>query len=234
MAESAPQSTAMQQQLERMRSPTGVHGGGRSPIGQLIKIGPGNGTICTCESFDPATSLYTLSVLGHPKCAMTKVVCDALRLRIVVLDETEYRRAKDRQRKSYGRSFNPRINTMQRFTERARIMTGTMTTMLGNGNHKSGPYVEIPLEGGGSKRQRVGANAPCEHGHQRFACKECGDKEIWEAAALKKKLEESIARAKAGPTLLDEEAKAKRDAILKQKKKEEEAAVAAAAAAAVA
>ena len=46
---------------------------------------------------------------------------------------------------------------------------------------ESSEYEEVPLEGGGFKRRRVGAKAwkyHCEHGKQKERCKECGGSAI--------------------------------------------------------
>ena len=52
-----------------------------------------------------------------------------------------------------------------------------------NQGEESGGYEEVPLEGGGFKRRRVGAKAwqyMCSHGGRRSVCKECGGKGICE------------------------------------------------------
>ena len=48
---------------------------------------------------------------------------------------------------------------------------------------KSSEYEEVPLEGGGFKRRRVGAKhwqRYCEHGTRKQSCKECGGSSICE------------------------------------------------------
>ena len=48
---------------------------------------------------------------------------------------------------------------------------------------ESGEYEEVPLEGGGYKRRRVGAKQwqrYCEHGRQKQSCKECGGSSVCE------------------------------------------------------
>ena len=48
---------------------------------------------------------------------------------------------------------------------------------------ESSEYEEVPLEGGGFKRRRVGAknwNYHCEHGTRKESCKECGGSSICE------------------------------------------------------
>ena len=54
-------------------------------------------------------------------------------------------------------------------------------------------YEEVPLEGGGYKRRRVGAKQwkyHCEHGKQKASCKECGGSSMCEHGRQRNKCKE--------------------------------------------
>ena len=108
------------------------------PIGGLAAlvgaVGPGDGTICRCESFDQATYLFTLSIVGHPKAA-EKVICNVHQFHNVSLDSDAFRKVEQRQRRAYSRHRQAKIRAMSPMNEYAQ----RANAFIFGGDHRTGP-----------------------------------------------------------------------------------------------
>ena len=108
------------------------------PDGGLVSlvgpIGPGKGTICRSESFDEATGLFTLVVLGHPRAA-EKLICDVQSFREASLDNDGIQKAEQRQRRTYNRHRQKKSSVasppMHQFARNARALIATATPQPG-------------------------------------------------------------------------------------------------------
>ena len=77
------------------------------------------------------TGKYTLSVIGHPK-AIDKIVCLRHQFASIVINDEEYRKATQRQRKSYSRRrvACPRVSLMGQFAKRAKTLLCTDVALI--------------------------------------------------------------------------------------------------------
>ena len=63
----------------------------------------------------------------------------------------------------------------------------------GKASKRGAEYEQVPVEGGGFKRRRVGAKVwqyRCEHGIQRSNCKQCGGKGLCEHGRIRRQCKE--------------------------------------------